>query len=821
MRPRLRIILSLLILTATLVAGARPLGPLPPLGPLLEPAGGVWAVATTATLPARATRAVAGLGAAVRVAYDSRGVPHIFAATEADAYRALGFVVARDRLFQMELQARAGGGTLTELVGARALDIDRDTDAIGLPRAARRIYAALDPASSGRQALDAYADGVNAYLASMRAQDLPLEYHLLGRRPTRWSPVDALYVFGRMGLTLASGGEEFRRLAAISRVGRRAADALFPVDSPIQEPIQPTQTLTRRVRAGAGHLPLPGAPDTAALALLGADAAALRLTADAARDGDRIGSNNWAVSPARTAAGHALLAGDPHLDLTLPSIWYEAHLVVAGRLDVYGVTIPGMPGVVLGFNRDVAWSFTNTGADVMDSYLETVDDQRAPTRYRVDAAWRAVTRELQTYHGPRGERLAIDTLRFTHRGPLRLIDGRWLSTRWTVLESGAEIGSLIDASRARSVGEWQQATARYAAPAQNMLVADRRGTIAIRATGRYPIRPDDGRGDRLRDGSTSASDWRGAWPLKDYPQATDPTQGYLASANQQPVDPAVEPRYLGTSWPPPWRALRINALLRADSAMTPDAMRRMQTDPGSARADRFVPAFLSTARAHPADSALAHAAALLAEWDRRYARDNRRAVLFEVAMDELARATWDELAVPGAGDAPFPDSAVLSLLLDDPTSVWWDKRATPDVIEQRDDVLGAALVAALGRTVREHGAPDGAGWRWDQIRHARIMHLLGLPSLSAPPVAVPGGPSTISPSSGLGTEGASWRMVVELGPVVRAWGTYPGGQSGNPVSPRYLEHLGQWANGGLDSLQIPHSVDELRSVATLQLTPAR
>jgi penicillin amidase len=242
-------------------------------------------------------------------------------------------------------------------------------------------------------------------------------------------------------------------------------------------------------------------------------------------------------------------------------------------------------------------------------------------------------------------------------------------------------------------------------------------------------------------------------------------------------------------------------------------MMRYQTDPGSPRADLFVPALVAAGRKAD-DPEPRKAAELLAGWDRRYTRENTRAVLFEAAMDELSRRTWDEL---GAG--PRPTSAILAQLLADSSSAWWDDHWTTPV-ERRDEILRTALGAALRNTVSALGEPDGDRWRWDRNRHANIYHLLRIPALSALGLPIEGGTSTINPSSGGGEEGASWRMVVELGPEVRAWGTYPGGQSGNPASSRYLDRLPRWLEGKLDTLRVPRSEADLRghvrSVLTLE-----
>jgi penicillin amidase len=824
-RSRLGSAGALLLLGVTGYLGARPAGPLPALGPLLDPANGLWASVHSTDLATEANDAIPGLRSEVSVTYDDRGVPHIFATSTLDAYRALGYAVARDRLFQIEMQTRAGGGTLTELVGERALPLDRATRALGMPRAAEQRVANADTTRPAWRMAAAYADGVNAYSRSLSYRDYPLEYKLLGREPRQIGPVDMMHLMNRMGYTLASSEDELRQVRAAARVGREAALALFTPHSPIVEPIQPNGQ--RAPRRTALELPAPGAPDAAAVALLESlGNADLRLAFGLPERGpDAVGSNNWAVAPSRSASGRALLAGDPHLELTLPSIWYEAHLVVPDSFDVYGVTIPGLPGIVIGFNRDVAWTFTNVGADVMDFYLEEVDDPRSPTQYRLDGEWAELGRRVERYLDGDGRLLAEDTLHYTHRGPMRRVNDRWISHRWTVLEGDGEETEVFDrAARARTARELlDEMASRYQAPAQNMLVADRDGMIAIRSTGRYPIRPDSGRGDILRDGSTRRSDWLGNWAISEYPQAFAPSQGYLASANQQPIDPLVEPRYMGTDWERPWRAIRINELLRATDKATPDDLRAWQTEPRSARADAFVPAFVQAARNGPPKPSLIRAGQLLADWDRRYTRDNERAVLFEGAMNELSRRLWDEFRSDdeNAPPAPTPSDMMTAVLLDAPSSGWWDQRGT-SLVETRDEILADALEAAFDDLVARLGPVEEGQWQWSAHRTANINHLLRIPSLSRTGIPMQGGSGTLNPSTGAGTHGASWRMVVELGDEMRAQATYPGGQSGHPASVRYDDRLAAWSEGRLDPLRVPRTPSDLPAAqrrAALTLTP--
>lgn len=803
------------LLVAGLYVGARPIGPLPALGTFLDPAGGIWASVRSATLPEDVTHDVPGLDTEVRIVYDDWRVPHIFAESVEDAVRGLGYAVARDRLFQLELQTRAAAGTLTELVGEVALDVDRRSRRLALAWAAERDFSRIEPESEIAAYLQAYSDGVNAWMAEMSPAEVPLEYRLLGREPMAWQPQYSLYLLKQMGWTLSMLDTERRKNAAAGLVGREAADGLFPVNSPIQEPIEPNGEGAARFEAVV--LPPPGDPVPAMVTQLEAMSAFLGpLEVHDGRSGEMVlGSNNWAVGPSRSAEGHAILAGDPHLDFTLPSIWYEAHLVVPGELDVYGVTIPGTPTITIGFNRDLAWTFTNTGSDVMDLYRETVDDVAAPGSYLLDGEWLPLDERVEEYLSPRGSVLAVDTILHTHRGPVSQSGGEHLSLRWTVLEGQGELAALMGVNQAGSVDEWMAAMESWVAPTQNGLVADRQGNIAIRATGRYPIRPARTGGDWAYDGASSNNDWQGYRPVASYPGSVNPAQGYLASSNQQPVDPTIDDRYLGANWPSPWRAMRINELLRQDSLFTAADFASFQTDPGSPRADVFVSAFLeaSTGADGPTESGM-----LLAEWDRRYTVDNTRAALFERAMRELQNRTWDELTDSNGRRLVTPRTAILATLLRDPGNAWWDVRSTPDVVETRDDVLSASLATALEGARDTYGHESDGGWVWSRVATANVDHVLSFSPFSARDLPIRGGPETLSPNAGNGGNGASWRMVVELGEEVEGRGIYPGGQSGHPLSSAYKQQIEDWVGGRLRPLRFPRTVEEMANISRSRAT---
>ena len=815
-------------------------GPLPPLGGLLSPAVGLWANAVN-DLPAEATRRNPSLDGTVDVRYDSRSVPHIFATTDADAMRALGYVTARDRLFQLEIQSRAGEGTLTELVGDAALPADQETRRLGMPRSAERKWRDIGESTPSGKLLLAYAEGVNAYRTALSPRQWPMEYKLLNRAPREWLPLHSVHVLNRMGHTLARGPGELELLEARALVGDAAANALMEENSPVQEPIQPMNRNTARVALSA--ITVPGAPDSMAARMV----ASLRSSPGAATTGmsplswlkdidptveqaRAFASNNWAVAPSRSANGHAMLAGDPHLELTLPSIWYEVHIVVPGSFEIGGVSIPGLPGVPIGYSRAVAWSATNTGADVMDFWREKVDTDTAPTAYELDGVMtKFADTRIETYRDKVGHIIDTDTIYYTHRGPMQRQGREWLSMRWTVLESGKELEGYFAAFHATSAPAFLDSMARYyQAPAQNFITADTSGTIMIRSTGRYPVRTDSGRGTEVREGWFTKNDWIGDWPVARYPQGKNPAQGYLASANQQPIDPQQDALYLG---PDPnfeiWRALQINRLLRADSTVTVDEMRGFHTNPGSVRADLLVPALVSAARARIAagdtSQSLKAAEALLSSWDRQYTRVNTGARLFETAVGQTTARLYDEF-IPAKSQTRVvtPSESRLLQLLADSANVWWDDRRTSDVREDRNVILAQALRAAYDTLVTEYGDPAKTPWTWGRVAPAKPNHLLRLAGFAASEMPIDGGRGTLNPSvsSKRANFGASWRMVVEMDTEPRIHAVYPGGQSGNPASSRYLDRYAMWANGQLDSVRTPRSAKDLaasdtRAVLTL------
>ncbi|MBI3360237.1 MAG: penicillin acylase family protein, partial [Chloroflexi bacterium] len=684
MRPPLvKTIISLVFTIALTVVLAIPLGPLPALGPLLSPVGGLWSAARDGRFGDEEHLGFTGVKENVTIVRDNFGVPHIFAQSDEDAAFALGWLHARERLAQMDLQRRNASGTLAELVGPDAVEDDKFMRDIGLRRAAQATLAAMPADDPALKAMQAYADGVNAYLEKIAPNNLPLEYKLLGVHGVAgWTVLDEL---------------TFAKFMAIGRGPhpRPLSHGETRVDLAIHD------ILSRA--ASAGQLRHPG---------------------------DWRGSNNWAVSGARTASGKPLLASDPHLGYQLPSLWYAAHIVTPTQ-DVYGVTLVGMPAVIIGHTRNVAWGLTNTQADVIDFFAEKIDPDNA-NQYWHDGAWQDVETVDEAIN-VRGGAAVHHPVRITAHGPILTQHGVTVAMQWTGSGPTFEARALFNLNHAENYDQFVEAVRDFQVPAQNFAYADTAGNIAIWSAGKYPIRKS-GDGRTVADGATGERDWVGFVPLEAVPHAINPERGYLLSANQRPA-PANYPYALGWQWDPSYRARRIEQTLSAGHALTVADMQALQFDSKDTLAESLLPVMLpviapDVARSYggPSSSALTE----LTKWDYRMATDSIAATIWARWAETFRRMTWaDEWKAAGFefdaegkmlkdwgawgfnGDNEYQPPLELWewMVREKPDSPFFDDASTPGKVETRDDLIRPSFAAAIDSLVADYGS-DTASWRW-------------------------------------------------------------------------------------------------------------
>ncbi|MFW6039583.1 MAG: penicillin acylase family protein [Gemmatimonadota bacterium] len=790
---------------------------------------------------------LAGLSDTVTVELDTLGIPTIRARVETDAWRALGYMHASDRLWQLEFLRRIASGRLAELFGETAYPTDRFTRTLGLARMARD---AADELSRGeRGVLEAYVDGVNARLAA--GGPLPPEFAVLRVEPEPWTVEHSLSVGLVMSLDLSHWRRDLSRHWAALHLPEEKAAGLHPrypdwgprtLDGRIEPPsetvtgFEPDDPSAPGDPSAAGDPSTPGDPSAAgAPSAIGPSAAAGGVRPEtAAWDpldvlsavSARAASNAWVVGGSRTASGYPILANDMHLALRSPSTWYVAalHVEPAG-LDVAGFTLPGLPGVVVGFNRRVAWGATNAMVDDMDLAVETVDDRGL---YREGDRWLDFEARPETIR-VRGAEPRVDTVRATVRGPvvsdaLGNVPGT-LSAIFLPDRVPVGLGGLLAMNRATSLEGFHAAAETFTQPHLNLVIAGSDGRIGYHLAGSIPLRSWDGAlpapAEVVGDG------WRGMWPRERHPATTAPARDFVASANNlqaEGLDGAV-----GADWPVPFRAERITRALAVRRDWTPEATLALQRDVRSLLADRTIGRAIEAARRIGA----ADAADTLADWDRMVEVDSRAAPLFYtwfyglrslVAADE-----WSE----APDRAFFPVVSMLRILDGEEANPWVDDVSTPDVRETLAELEERAMAAAIERI-------DGRSW--GEVHEERHAHPLGASPLldrlfgfHVGPHPAPGGPNTVRPDAyqiwqrirpggptppWTSEYGPSERLVVEMRPSgPRARALLPTGQSGNPFSPHYRDMNAAWRAGELVPLALGGDRDRPAPTDVLVLAP--
>jgi penicillin amidase len=687
-----------------------------------------WFYAQRVLPQTEGTLVLPGAQAALRIVRDDNGIPTVQAASARDAAYGLGVAHAQDRLWQMETHRRIGAGRLAEAFGEGAADTDRFLRVLGVRRTAAAQWAQL-PASS-QALLQAYADGVNAVIANLRAR--PPEFVILGLQPEPWTPEDSLSWAIMMAWDLGGNWQtELIRLRLALELPKQRIDQLLPP--------YPGDAVTPSMDYAAFYrgLKLDKQRVTSEPALT-------RLLAAAPEsEVEGVGSNAWVLAGSRSSTGMPLLASDPHLKLSSPALWYFARLEAPG-LKIAGATLPGLPGVVMGQNAHVAWGLTNTGPDVQDTYLERINPDD-PGQYQTPDGWaRFETR--QEIIKVKGGRDITMTVRSTRHGPVisdaalaglgddaggGIVAGDAtakagpayaIALRWTGLDIDNDIVATTQAmNSADSVEAFVRATARWQVPQQNMIVADDAGHIALISPGRVPVRKPDNdlSGLAPAPGWDARYDWAGYLPVDVLPQVRDPASGFIATANQK-ITPPDYPHFISSHWAQPFRFQRIVQMIEAAPKHSLDDLRRMHGDVKSLAAARLLPRLQQAQSTHPLAAAAQHQ---LAGFDGTMAADKAAPLIYwawhrhlseQVLTDKMGAPLYDRLL----GQRGYFDAIEGVLARDD---AWWCDDKTTPAVETCNDQVNRAFTAALDELLALQG-PDVAAWQWGRAHQARSEH---------------------------------------------------------------------------------------------------
>lgn len=768
---------------------------LPRLGAFLSPFEGFWQNAEVSEMRTGSTLKIPKLKDQVRVVMDDRLVPHIFAQNVEDAVFVQGYLAAKYRLWQMDFAYRAISGRLSEVLGERALEYDRLRRRLGFVQYAKRELINWQRSDLDRQLINAYTQGVNAYIEQLTPADYPLEFKLLGYAPEAWTPLKSALKMQSMAESLCFRAEDLGATNLRNAFGEDMYRFLFPEWNPRQSPIIPAGTPWNFEPVDTNRIPQPSS-------LIGRSTPFRSVP----QPDPFLGSNNWAVSGKKTASGHPILCNDPHLQLMLPSIWYEVQLHTPGG-NAYGVSLPGLPGIVIGFNEDIAWGMTNVGHDVLDWYEIAWTDTTRQS-YLYDNEVKTVS-QVEERIGVRGRASPFrDTVKYTAWGPvvyegkeqgLRGMAMYWIPGQITGERPFYELGSFYHLITAKNYEEYQQALQNYSYPAQNFVFAAKDGDIALTVGGKLPLKRQQ-QGKFIQNGAFSRNAWAGFIPWAHNPRVRNPERGFVSSANQHTTAPDYPYYYFAPF--DDYRGRLINRELASfeDASITVDDMKALQTSNYSLLAEEALPAMIALLKNDKLHDAAAKRLQLLRDWDFRFEADLQAPVFFEQWRREAYRLTFDEIfQLADSLEVQYPESwRFVDLLTNYPQHPIFDRQATKKV-EDASDIVSEAFASldSLAPAVK-----------WSENKSTDILHLIRQPAFSTMDLEVGGYGN--APNAITRTHGPSWRMVVELGEQIQAWGVYPGGQSGNPGSRFYDSFIPAWKEGDYYELFFMKQPDDRR-----------
>ncbi len=793
--------ISAIVTGALIFALNKKWGAVPPMGKFLSPQHGFWQNAESSDKDFSSEIQVAGVKGNVNVYLDERLVPHVFAENDDDVYFVQGYLHAKFRLWQMEFQVFAAAGMVSQVIGegknGAYLKYDRSMRRLGMIYAAEKALKEAENNPVTKAMMDAYTAGVNAYIGNLSQSQLPLEYKLLDYTPQLWTNLKTALYTKYLSYTLAGHDDDLVYTNAKNVFSFTDFEELYPIVQDSLKPVVPVTTESPYPLQPAMNLSLSASNDSAYFQY-GKDSA-MRIENILPMPDKENGSNNWAIAPSKTAGGNAILCNDPHLGLNLPSIWYEMQITTPS-FNAYGVSFPGAPNIVIGFNDSIAFGFTNAGRDVKD-YYEIKFKDAGMNEYWYDSAWVKTEKRVEIIQR-RGSAVLYDTIAYTVFGPViydhsfPIAEGnqQYYAVRWKAHDPSNELMLFHGLNRANNYDEYVEAIKYLSCPGQNPVFASKNGDIGIWQQGDFPAKWRR-QGDFIMPGQDSSFAWKGVIPQAENPHMKNPVRGYVSSANQLSVGPTY-PYYTGNSFPV-YRGYIINRYLDHITDATVEDMKRMQVDNYNVKAE-LARDLLMRAADLPLGNDEQRFFDYFRSWNLRNDPAESGATVFAVWWQELEKAIWSDEINKSGLPLPWPnESTLIESLRKKDTAYRFIDDITTTQKETLTDILQTSLKKATER-LKEIELLGKIGWA--NYRETKVQHLLKLPAFSQNNVYIGGGRGIINAT--LEDHGPSWRMVVHLATDTEAYGVYPGGQSGNPGSRYYDNFIDTWARGDYYTLWI-------------------
>lgn len=784
---------------------------IPPLGKFLDPFNGFWQNIEPKDYTPSAELSLEGLNGKVSVYFDSLLIPHIFAANEEDLFIAQGYVTAMHRLWQMEFQTHAAAGRISEIIGAGAkdavLNYDRGQRRLGMVHAANAALTAAESDPVTKRTLEKYTAGVNQYIESLDYQHLPFEYKLLDYSPEAWTNLKCVLLLRSMAQTLNMGDKDIEMTNALNLFGKDAIDLLYPDREKVDDPI-----VDNAGKWNFKPITLENVPSALPKDLIA-------INEKLPSSDPTTGSNNWAVNGNKTATGSPILCSDPHLNLSLPSIWYAIQLKTPD-MNVMGVSLPGAPHVIIGFNDSIAWAVTNAQRDLVDWYsIEFKDETK--NSYLLDGKWMESKKVIETF-AVRGREAFQDTVIFTHWGPVTYDESyhaednlKHYAFRWIAHDQSNEPLTFYKLNRAKNYADYTTALDHFSGPAQNFAFASASGDIAMRIQGKFPVRRKN-EGKFVLDGTLTDNGWQAFIPNEQNIMVKNPERNFVSSANQYPAD-STYPYYIHSTNYEAYRNRRINQVLQEASAIVPEDLMKLQNDNYNLKAAESLPYFLEqVASISTLTQQEKTAIEKLKAWDYFNNIDSEGASYYEAWWDALVPLTWDEMRKEGIALSYPTTFRTIKLLKEQPNLSWFDNQSTPEKENAQALIITAFRkgVVAIEEWKTKNNTQSVA---WADFKDSYVGHLLRIDALS---IHIKHGGNHDIVNANSRTHGPSWRMVTSLEKTgVKTWATYPGGQSGNPGSKHYDNLLGRWTTAQYFPMLFLQSERDAKTLPVVQLNP--
>lgn len=758
---------------------------IPPLGKLLNPFSGIWANGEKESLSIDEIISHPDLKAEVDVVFDELLIPHIYAQNDNDAYFVQGYLTAYHRLWQMEMSVRATAGRISEILGEGALTFDRTQRRKGLTFGAERLLEEIKKDPESMAMLEAYTNGINAYVNSLSFKSYPVEYKLVNFEPEEWTPLKSCIMMKSMANMLSSGESDLENTNAYKMLGPELFNKLNPDYFPGVDPIIPVGTEWAFQPEPIG-IPDSTYPDVT-----------IRNTIE--KPNPQNGSNSFVIGPSKTSNGKVILCNEPDLAINLPSIWYVAHLS-SPTMNVMGSTVPGMPGVIIGFNDSIAWGNTNAQRDLVDwYYIEFKNDQR--DEYLYDNKWLKTEKRIEEI-GILGGDTFYDTVVYTHHGPVTydetfLGNGQKVnfSMRWTSHDPSLEYKAVYKVNRAKNYDDFVEAFTYFTGPPQNYSFGSVSGDYALWIHGKYPIKWKN-QGKFLLDGRKRSHEWQGFIPREQNVHVKNDPRGWVSSANQHPAD-STYPYYIYDHSFEFYRNRRINERLLVMNDITTKDLMELQNDNFNYIASENLPMMLDSLDSSQLVGVKLEYAELLKSWDYFNNPENKAPSIFEMWQDFLLKNAWDEFRSDSLALRRPRTYNSFYAMQNYPDLELFDIQET-DKVETLTDLINLSFVQAVD-SVENWKKETGKTIEWYKFKNTRAQHLARLNPFTVSEIKIGGNHNIVNAAST--THGPSWRMVVELGDgQVKAWGVYPGSQSGNPGNPLWGHMIEDWADGEYNEL---------------------